>query len=103
MKIARTSDEQFVISAGGSQLELTKLQFEDIYYALPLKPSSLYMLLNETLLDTSEERERLENIVEAEGGVDKSMKKLAAVVEKTDPEETAVGEERSSSDQNHQT
>lgn len=66
-------------------LDLTTAQYEDIYYAIPLDSSSLYLLLNGTVLANADDRAILQFIVEANGGVDEAMKTLQDLVQKTPP------------------
>ncbi len=66
-------------------LDLTTAQYEDIYYAIPLDSSSLYLLLNGTVLSNADDRAILQFIVEANGGVDEAMKTLQDLVQKTPP------------------
>jgi len=86
MEITHPAENTFLIQSGEDVLKLTQEEYEDIYYALPLEPSPLYMLLNETLLETGEERERLQAIVDRKGGVDESMTELARLIEEFDPD-----------------
>ncbi|MEK7469600.1 MAG: hypothetical protein AAB074_19680 [Planctomycetota bacterium] len=71
-------------------LDLTTAQYEDIFYALPLECSSLYLLLNGTVLSHADDRAILQFIVEANGGVDEAMKTLQALVQETPPPSASV-------------
>lgn len=66
-------------------LDLTTQQYEDIFYAIPLDSSSLYLLLNGTVLTEADDRAILQFIVEANGGVDSAMKELQELVQATPP------------------
>ncbi len=89
----------YEIESGEHTLRLEREKYEDIYYALPIDPSNLLLLLNETLLDTQEERETLEAIVENEGGVESSMKKLITRVSEVEPGEPEAASEEKQSEQ----
>ncbi len=93
MKITRTDEDTFKIHSGDETLTLARETYEDLFYSLPIDPSSLYMLLNETLLETGEQRHALQAIVEREGGIDKCMNRLSVVVNDTNPEEKVIGNE----------
>lgn len=71
-------------------LDLTTQQYEDIYYAIPLDSSSLYLLLNGTVLTNADDRAILQFLVEANGGVDEAMKTLQALVQQTPPPTASV-------------
>lgn len=71
-------------------LDLTTSQYEDIFYAIPLDSSSLYLLLNGTVLTNADDRAILQFIVEANGGVDEAMKALQDLVQQTPPPTASV-------------
>lgn len=71
-------------------LDLSTQQYEDIFYAIPLDSSSLYLLLNGTVLTNADDRAILQFIVEANGGVDEAMKSLQDLVQQTPPPTASV-------------
>lgn len=68
----------FRIVAGTESLPLTKSQYEDLHFALPLDPATLFRLVNDTILQSTPERQKLKSMIDASGGMQEALKALAA-------------------------
>ncbi|MEK7866678.1 MAG: hypothetical protein AAB434_08330 [Planctomycetota bacterium] len=90
MKVEKTASGRFRISEGDLSLEVTQASFEDLYYALPLDPPTLFLLLNETVLNRKEDREILKKIVAVYGNIQSAMPVMAREVERCDPKTAEV-------------
>lgn len=87
--VARTSSGQFSISDGQETIVLSRTDYEDVFFACPLDPSALYLLLNQTILQTAEQRDVLKRIVARCGGIIPTMEAIQAGVLALDPKEAA--------------
>jgi len=85
MKIERTAEGRFAIVQGAHRLVLEKVQYEDIFYAVPLENASLYRLLNDTILGTDALRTVFRSIVAEAGGSEQAMAALQEAVKGVDP------------------
>ena len=68
----------FRIVAGADSLPLTKTQYEDLHFALPLDPATLFRLINDTLLQGVPERQKLKAMIDASGGMHPALNALSA-------------------------
>lgn len=85
MKVEVLPNGKHVISDGADVIELTQVSYEDIFYAIPIDNGSLFMLLNDTVLETSEARATLKRIVDRKGGSENAMKELQELVKEVQP------------------
>ncbi|MEK7865363.1 MAG: hypothetical protein AAB434_01685 [Planctomycetota bacterium] len=85
MKVEVLPNGKHVISDGDDVIELTQVSYEDIFYAIPIDNGSLFMLLNDTVLETAQARATLKRIVDRKGGNDPAMSELQALVKDVQP------------------
>lgn len=93
MKIQKKSKNEFIINLDSHTITLDRSQYEDLYYCLPLDPSPLFMLLNDTILNTNEQREKLNSYVESQGDVVSAMSTLSDAVQELQPDQSVTEEE----------
>lgn len=91
MKVEVLPNGKHVISDGDDRIELTQVSYEDIFYAIPIDNGSLFMLLNDTVLETADARATLKRIVERKGGIEPAMTELQEVVKEVQPGGAAPG------------
>ena len=85
MKVEKTASGKFRISEGDHWFDLPQAAYEDLYYALPLDPPTLFLLLNETVLTRREDRDLLRKMVAVYGNIQQGMPVLGREVAKCDP------------------
>lgn len=85
MKVEKTASGRFRVSEGDFWFDLPQAAYEDLYYALPLDPATLFLLLNETVLTRKEDRELLRKMVAVHGNIQQAMPVLGREVAKCDP------------------
>ncbi len=85
MKVEVLPNGKHVISDGDDVIELTQVSYEDIFYAIPIDNGSLFMLLNDTVLETAEARATLKRIVDRKGGNELAMNELQELVKEVQP------------------
>ncbi len=85
MKVEVLPDGKHVISDADDRIELTQVSYEDIFYAIPIDNGSLFMLFNDTVLETAEQRAALKRIVDRKGGIEPAMKELQDLVKEVQP------------------
>jgi hypothetical protein len=87
--ISRTGAGQFTISSEKDAIVLSQADYEDVFFACPLDPPALYLLLNQTILQTAELRDILTQMVNKQGGIVPAMKAIQNAVLALDPKKTA--------------
>lgn len=85
MKVEVLPDGKHVISDADDRIELTQVSYEDVFYAIPIDNGSLFMLLNDTVLETADARATLKRIVDRKGGIEPAMKELQDLVKEVQP------------------
>lgn len=85
MKVEALPTGKFVISDESDRIELTLVSYEDVFYAIPIDNGSLYMLLNDTVLDSADARSALKRMADRLGGVEPAMTELQAKVKDVSP------------------
>ena len=85
MKVEALPAGKFVISDESDRIELTQTSYEDVFYAIPIDNGSLYMLLNDTVLDSADARSALKRMADRLGGVETAMTELQAKVKDVSP------------------
>lgn len=86
MKLERTGADAFLLTDGaGTSVPLTRANYEDVFYCVPIDNPSLYLLINDTILDDTEARKAFKKLVDDGGGMDKSLGDLQEQVKALDP------------------
>lgn len=86
MIVEKSTDGKFTLVQGPHRLVLTKAQYEDIFYVLPIENASLFRLLNDTIITTDAPRVVFRAIVESAGGSEKAMTALQEAAKSVSPD-----------------
>ncbi len=73
------------ITVGSKALDLGVVRYEDMYFAMPGDNSSLFRLVNDTILSRPEERDAFRDMLGLLGGVDSGMTAIQNAVLKVEP------------------
>ena len=85
MNIEKTTDGHFAIVQGAQKILLTKAQYEDIFFALPLDSGTLFRLVNDTVLTADPLRAQFRSMVAEAGGSEKAMATFQESVKGVEP------------------
>ncbi|MDQ7778935.1 MAG: hypothetical protein RDV41_04415 [Planctomycetota bacterium] len=85
IKVQHIDPDDFTISDGADTIVLSRVDYEDMFFAVPLDSPALYLLLNQTILQTAKSRDTLKRIIDRHGGIDAAMQALQVVVQALDP------------------
>lgn len=85
MKVEKGADGKFTITSGAHRVVLTKMQYEDIYYALPQDNGTLYRLINDTVLTGEPMRQTWKAMLDAGGGMEPALTALQKAVQAVAP------------------
>ncbi|MBI3097850.1 MAG: hypothetical protein HYY93_06330 [Planctomycetes bacterium] len=86
MKLERPGENEFLLTDGaGTTVRLNRTNYEDIFYCVPIDNPSLFLLINDTILDDTESRKAFKKLVDDGGGMDKALADLQEQVKILDP------------------
>ncbi len=85
MNIEKTTDGRFAIVQGTQKILVTKAQYEDIFFALPLDSGTLFRLINDTVLNADPLRAQFRAMVAEAGGSEKAMATFQESVKGVEP------------------
>lgn len=85
MKVEALPDGRYLISDDDARIELNRTSYEDLFYAIPIDNGSLYLLLNDTILEASEARAALKVMLDKHGGIEPTMALLQDQVKVVEP------------------
>ncbi len=85
MEVTKGADGNFTVAVGAQKIALTKSQYEDIYYALPLDSGTLYRLINDTVITGEPMRQTWKAMLDSAGGMDPALTALQKAVQAVAP------------------
>ncbi len=85
MKVESPGGGTYVITDGVERLELSQTNYEDIFYAIPIDNGSLYLLINDTVLEDNDKRSVLKRMVDKIGGIESAMTAIQTAVKEVEP------------------
>jgi hypothetical protein len=86
MKIEKADAGNYRIMEGEDVLVLNRLQYEDIFYAIPLDAGAMYLLISETVLTDQASVKTLKGICDKAGGLEKALAEMQDIMSKMPPE-----------------